>query len=320
MVSEKLNQAVHLIKSGNKLDALPILKEIVQIDPNNENAWLWLYSCVDKVEQKKYCLHQALRINPNNKNARAAVEKLENQKTENITATDYKQKKGDAPKRDPKYASNRRNIQAIIMLIVFSITLLVVGGIYILTSKTSAISLPVPFPVPTATMSIESKYANSVDPIIGDLRLWQSEWDDFLSLLVEPTDWWAGEGKDGMSRIEILVSLYSGLTAGALEAGDNGEVLFPQLNDLVEPSIKLSNDGRKILNVINVTTPVFDLESSKTQIIQCIKVRNAFTDAIKSSIPSRTPHDFGSGSTENCDVFEAAVEKLINFVNTHKSK
>lgn len=44
MASEKLNQAVQLIKSGNKIAALPILKEIVQAEPNNGNAWLWLYS------------------------------------------------------------------------------------------------------------------------------------------------------------------------------------------------------------------------------------------------------------------------------------
>ena len=78
MTSEKLIQAVQLIKSGNKQAALPLLKEVVQADPNNENAWLWLYACVDKVEQKKYCVQQALRINPDSKNARMALSKLEN--------------------------------------------------------------------------------------------------------------------------------------------------------------------------------------------------------------------------------------------------
>lgn len=78
MASEKLSQAVQLIKSGNKVAALPILKEVVQAEPNNENAWLWLYSCVGNVEQKKYCLQQALRINSNNQKASEALYKLEN--------------------------------------------------------------------------------------------------------------------------------------------------------------------------------------------------------------------------------------------------
>jgi hypothetical protein len=79
MISEKLTQAVQLIKAGNKQAALPILKEIVQIEPNNETAWLWLYSSVDNTSQKKYCLQKVLEINPNNQNARNALAKLSNQ-------------------------------------------------------------------------------------------------------------------------------------------------------------------------------------------------------------------------------------------------
>jgi tetratricopeptide (TPR) repeat protein len=73
---EKLNNAIQLVKSGNKQAALPLLKEVIQADPQNENAWLWLYSCVDKVEQKKVCLQKALEINPGNQNARNALKKL----------------------------------------------------------------------------------------------------------------------------------------------------------------------------------------------------------------------------------------------------
>ena len=76
MSTEQLSAAVQLIKAGNKLAALPILREIVQNDPNNENAWLWLYSCVEKPEQKIYCLQQALKANPGNENARKTLEKL----------------------------------------------------------------------------------------------------------------------------------------------------------------------------------------------------------------------------------------------------
>lgn len=85
MSSEKLNQAVSLIKAGNKPAALPILKEIVQAEPNNEMAWLWLYSCVSTTPQKTYCLQQALKINPNNENARLALEKLSTQAPQRLT-------------------------------------------------------------------------------------------------------------------------------------------------------------------------------------------------------------------------------------------
>lgn len=73
MTSDKLNLAIQLIKSGKKSVALPILKEYVIDNPNNENGWLWLYSCVEKVDQKKFCLEQALRINPDHKKVQEAL-------------------------------------------------------------------------------------------------------------------------------------------------------------------------------------------------------------------------------------------------------
>lgn len=76
MDSEKLSYAVQLIKSGNKSAAIPILREMILTNPKDENAWLWLYSCVDNVEQKKQCLQKALAINPNNQAAQRALAKL----------------------------------------------------------------------------------------------------------------------------------------------------------------------------------------------------------------------------------------------------
>ena len=76
MTSDKLNQAIALIKAGNKPAALPILKELIQANPQDENAWLWLYSCVGEAEQKKFCLQKALEINPGNRQAQLAWQKL----------------------------------------------------------------------------------------------------------------------------------------------------------------------------------------------------------------------------------------------------
>lgn len=85
MTSDALNQAVQLIRTGNKKSALPILSEIIQIDPDNEAAWIWLHVCVDSIPQKKYCLQKALAINPNNQNARNELEKLSTQKPTSAT-------------------------------------------------------------------------------------------------------------------------------------------------------------------------------------------------------------------------------------------
>ncbi|MBE3144763.1 MAG: hypothetical protein IMZ61_12710 [Planctomycetes bacterium] len=74
---EELKQAITLIKAGNKSEAIPILKTIIKTDRNNEGAWLWMSTCADRREDKIYCFHEAMRINPNNENAKKALSKLE---------------------------------------------------------------------------------------------------------------------------------------------------------------------------------------------------------------------------------------------------
>jgi len=73
----ELNQAITLIKAGKKSEAIPILKNILKTDRDNELAWLWMSTCVDKPEDKKFCLQEALRINPNGENTKKALDQLE---------------------------------------------------------------------------------------------------------------------------------------------------------------------------------------------------------------------------------------------------
>jgi hypothetical protein len=46
VISGKIRQAIAPVKAGDKPAALPLLKEVLQADPQNEKAWLWLYSCL----------------------------------------------------------------------------------------------------------------------------------------------------------------------------------------------------------------------------------------------------------------------------------
>ena len=71
----KLHQAIALIKSGDKDGGQALLFEVVNSDPENEHAWLWLVSVVSP-DLRMFCLEKALRINPNNVQARQYLEKL----------------------------------------------------------------------------------------------------------------------------------------------------------------------------------------------------------------------------------------------------
>lgn len=75
IVSEKLQQAIANIKSGNKNQGQQLLAQILQTEPNNETAWLWMSAVVDE-DKRKYCIERVLKINPNNEVAKQALENL----------------------------------------------------------------------------------------------------------------------------------------------------------------------------------------------------------------------------------------------------
>ncbi len=72
MTDDELQQAIVLIKAGNKSEAVPILKGILKTDRNNELAWLWLSACLDLPEDKRNCFRETLRINVNNSEAKSS--------------------------------------------------------------------------------------------------------------------------------------------------------------------------------------------------------------------------------------------------------
>src|SRR5689334_15755642 len=75
MTTDKLQQAISLIKSGDRNHGGRLLSEVLTADPRNELAWLWM-STIAPADKRRYCLEKALAINPNNMQARAQLEKL----------------------------------------------------------------------------------------------------------------------------------------------------------------------------------------------------------------------------------------------------
>jgi hypothetical protein len=74
---EDLKQAIALIKTGKTSEAVPILKNILKTNRNDEPSWLWLAYCVDSTDDKTFCFREALRINPNNERTKKALEQLD---------------------------------------------------------------------------------------------------------------------------------------------------------------------------------------------------------------------------------------------------
>jgi len=76
-MTANLQLAIQTIKDKDYDYGRKLLEEIIEENPDNENAWLWM-SQVMQTDQERYdCLTQVLRINPNNKYAQRGVDLLD---------------------------------------------------------------------------------------------------------------------------------------------------------------------------------------------------------------------------------------------------
>jgi hypothetical protein len=80
MVSLEL--AINAIRTNRREDGRQLLNLLIQQNPNNETAWLWMSEVVDTNERRARCLYHVLAINPGNNLARHGLQRL------GITVTD----------------------------------------------------------------------------------------------------------------------------------------------------------------------------------------------------------------------------------------
>jgi tetratricopeptide (TPR) repeat protein len=61
-----LQQAMSAVRAGHELTARDIFLEVIEINPRNETAWIWLTGLLDELEDCIYACEQVLDINPGN--------------------------------------------------------------------------------------------------------------------------------------------------------------------------------------------------------------------------------------------------------------
>lgn len=71
-----LQQAMSAMRAGHELTARDIFLDIVEINPRNETAWMWLTGLLDDLDDCIYACEQVLDINPNNVNVNQYLEQL----------------------------------------------------------------------------------------------------------------------------------------------------------------------------------------------------------------------------------------------------
>ena len=72
-VEAMVREGINAVKAGNKDEGRALLMKAVELDPYNEEGWLWLSGVVESPEDQRTCLENVLSINPNNDRARQGV-------------------------------------------------------------------------------------------------------------------------------------------------------------------------------------------------------------------------------------------------------
>jgi tetratricopeptide (TPR) repeat protein len=72
-----LQLAISKAKSGDTIEARNLLLEVVEENPQNEMAWIWLIGLVDSLEDKIIACQNVLDINPSNHKVRSYLLELQ---------------------------------------------------------------------------------------------------------------------------------------------------------------------------------------------------------------------------------------------------
>ena len=78
-VADLLQQGIAAVKEGRKEDARHFLMQVVDLDEENEQGWLWLSGVVETAEEQRLCLENVLALNPNSRHAQSGLEWLDQQ-------------------------------------------------------------------------------------------------------------------------------------------------------------------------------------------------------------------------------------------------
>lgn len=74
--AETLQRAIQAARAGQREEARDLLIDLVENEPNNEMAWMWLSGLVDSLEDRMIACENVLTLNPANDKVRAYLAEL----------------------------------------------------------------------------------------------------------------------------------------------------------------------------------------------------------------------------------------------------
>jgi hypothetical protein len=74
--AEMLVRGIAAARAGDDIEALRLLRRVTEMEPGNVEAWVWRASVAENPADKKAFLEEALTLDPNNVEAKLALERL----------------------------------------------------------------------------------------------------------------------------------------------------------------------------------------------------------------------------------------------------
>lgn len=72
-IQSLLEAGIQAAKAGNRATGRRLLTQVVEADPDNDVAWMWLASCMTTVADRRRCLERVLELDPDNARAKQAL-------------------------------------------------------------------------------------------------------------------------------------------------------------------------------------------------------------------------------------------------------
>ena len=155
-MSDKLQEAIKAIKAGNKAAGKRLLIEVLKVDRRNEAAWLWMTNVVDDKDERKKCLQNVLKINPQNEAAKRGLALL--QQEHKVLQTKQADNSKSAIQKSPKKKNYFLPVILATILTLACITLVIVR----LNNELHQIS-------PTNSYSSSQNNVKTVTPVLSPI-------------------------------------------------------------------------------------------------------------------------------------------------------
>ena len=135
-MADPIQQAIKFIEAGNFDQAHSVLLEKLKADPKNDAAWFWMSKVVATDELREECLQEALKVNPKNALARAALDELHAKPA--AAPGKWSAVEQAAPKaktRSVECQSPRRPNTIPVAIIIFVLALMLIAVTYLFTRE-----------------------------------------------------------------------------------------------------------------------------------------------------------------------------------------